>query len=201
MSIEPNPEFPDHIGLMVLPWVTLFPGCLLPLHIFEDRYRKMCSLALSGNRVFAIAHADENGHCEPLGGLGIIRAGVTKDDGTIDIVLQGVSRVEFSQLEMKPYPQADIQILSDPQVDTESFAPLRKKLLKSIQTSLKKMTDAPKGFMDFTNSIEAPGAYADMVASALITHPVRRRNILRELDVHKRMELLLEYLLAERKEN
>jgi hypothetical protein len=38
---EENLSFPKRAGLMILPWVSLFPGGLLPLRIFEERYRRV----------------------------------------------------------------------------------------------------------------------------------------------------------------
>jgi len=194
-------DYPDRVGLMILPWVSLFPGCLLPLHIFENRYREMCTKALSGNRMFAIAHSTEEDDCEQLGGLGVIRAGVTKQDGTMDIILQGVTRVRFSDFQMKPYPQASIRILNDPAYDPDSYADLRSDLMDAMQMNLQIMKDLPKGVLNYIDQIEAPGAFTDMVASTLVLNPNRRRQLLLEFDVQARMLLLLEYLVAERSES
>ena len=138
-------DYPDRVGIMVLPWVSLFPGCLLPLHIFEKRYRDMCTQALAGNRMFAIAHSTEESDCEELGGLGVIRAGVTKPDGTMDIILQGVTRVEFSDFRMNPYPQASIRILNDPPYDPDSYADLRRELMDALKVNLETIDELPKG--------------------------------------------------------
>ena len=46
---------PGKIPLMILSNATLFPGAILPLHIFEPRYRRMLSDVLESHRMFAIA--------------------------------------------------------------------------------------------------------------------------------------------------
>ena len=194
-------DYPDRVGIMVLPWVSLFPGCLLPLHIFEKRYRDMCTQALAGNRMFAIAHSTEESDCEELGGLGVIRAGVTKPDGTMDIILQGVTRVEFSDFRMNPYPQASIRILNDPPYDPDSYADLRRELMDALKVNLETIDELPKGLLDYIDQIEAPGAFTDMVSSALVLNPHRRRQLLLEFDVQSRMLLLLDSLAAERAES
>jgi Lon protease-like protein len=194
-------DYPDRVGIMILPWVSLFPGCLLPLHIFENRYREMCTKALSGNRMFAIAHGTQENDYEQLGGLGVIRAGVTKPDGTMDIILQGVTRVGFSDFQMKPYPQASIRILNDPAYDPDSYADLRRDLMNALKVNLETTKGLPKEALDYIDQIEAPGAFTDMVASTLVLNPNRRRQLLLESDVQARMLLLLEYLVAERAES
>jgi len=40
---------------MTLPNATLFPQALLPLYIFEPRYRQMLAEALHSSRMFAVA--------------------------------------------------------------------------------------------------------------------------------------------------
>jgi len=46
---------PGKIPLMILSSTTLFPDAILPLHIFEPRYRRMLSDILALHRIFAIA--------------------------------------------------------------------------------------------------------------------------------------------------
>ena len=43
-------DLPETAGFMILNGVTLFPHQLLPLHIFEPRYREMLEDALTGDR-------------------------------------------------------------------------------------------------------------------------------------------------------
>lgn len=48
-------DFSQLIPLFPLPNVVLMPGAILPLHIFEPRYREMTKDALTGNRLIAMA--------------------------------------------------------------------------------------------------------------------------------------------------
>jgi Lon protease-like protein len=48
-------KIPREIPVMTLDNATLFPQALLPLHIFEPRYRQMLSDALHSNRMFSVA--------------------------------------------------------------------------------------------------------------------------------------------------
>ena len=57
-SCEIDAELKDFSGLapiFPLPNVVLFPNALLPLHIFEPRYRQMTADALEGERLIAMA--------------------------------------------------------------------------------------------------------------------------------------------------
>ena len=57
-SFDPPPEligFSGRAPLFPLPNVALFPQVLLPLHIFEPRYRQMTADALDGDGLIAMA--------------------------------------------------------------------------------------------------------------------------------------------------
>ena len=92
---------------MTLPNATLFPQALLPLYIFEPRYRQMLADALHSNRMFSVAMqkpGTSRETPEPVAGLGLIRVSVGHKDGTSHLVLQGLARVELEKaVRYKPY--------------------------------------------------------------------------------------------------
>ena len=106
MKSSPVP-LPSQMPVMALSGVTLFPNALLPLHIFEPRYRQMLSTALAGERIFAIGMVrPDTGEEElfPVAGAGLIRACVAQEDGTSQLILQGLGRVRFETFEQtEPY--------------------------------------------------------------------------------------------------
>lgn len=92
---------------MTLNNVILFPQAMLPLYIFEPRYRKMLAEVLAGNRLMAVALRREDRNREtPAGvaGLGLVRACVTRRDGTANLILQGVARIKLGKVvQYRPY--------------------------------------------------------------------------------------------------
>ena len=55
--IDPLPDFRASLGalpLFPLPRVVLFPGALLPLHVFEPRYQKLLADCLAAHRTFGV---------------------------------------------------------------------------------------------------------------------------------------------------
>jgi len=106
---------PEEIGVIVLPGVVLSPGRLLPLYIFEPRYRRMLELALETDRVFAVGTRTPGGEAddaEPIGVAGVIRACVRHADGTSNLVLEGLTRVRFAAwTQLAPYRIARVEVL------------------------------------------------------------------------------------------
>jgi len=196
VNIADSIEYPDEAGLMILPWVSLFPGSMMPLKIFEERYEEMLRVSLAGNRMFAIAHTTgEEQECDSLGSIGMIRACVKNEDGTSNLVLQGVSRVRFREICLAPYPRSRITVLRDP----EETSPALESLSKKIQTIFKSRAitefDIPQGYVEHLDKVTRHGALADMIASTVIENTESRRLLLEELDITARMEMLLALLM------
>ena len=77
---------PSDVPVMTLTNVILFPHAMLPLHIFEPRYRRMLRDALASDRMFAVALQKPGRTREipsPVAGLGLIRVAVDNRDGTL----------------------------------------------------------------------------------------------------------------------
>src|SRR5947208_3469289 len=96
-------KLPDEAPVMPLPNALLFPHSLLPLHIFEECYRQMLAYCLDHHRMFCVAlmkpgvaealNEDDFHH---VAGVGLIRACVGNEDGTSNLILQGLARVELT---------------------------------------------------------------------------------------------------------
>jgi Lon protease-like protein len=115
----------ERIPLFPLPGVVLLPGTLLPLHIFEPRYRAMVADALSGDRTIGMAmmkpgweRAGRNPAIYPVGGAGRIVDSEELPDGRYDIVLQGEFRYRVLE-ESAPAPYRVARVERIPSV---SFA-------------------------------------------------------------------------------
>src|ERR1044071_3407721 len=100
-------RLPREIPVMTLPNATLFPQALLPLYIFEKRYRQMLADSLSTTRMFSIAMqkpARTRETPSSIASLGLIRVSVGHEDGTSHLILQGMPRVELEEtICYKPY--------------------------------------------------------------------------------------------------
>ena len=196
MSDRPESDFPVTTGVMILPWTCLFPGAMLPLHIFEERYQLMCKLALAGNRMFAIAHATDDETIADIGSLGVIRAAVTNEDGTSNLILQGIGRVAFGSVTMDPYPQATLSILSESEEEDDALASLRRKIRDVCLDFFAENTEALHYLKKHLSAPASDSTFTDMIA-AIHPSPQAQRSLLEELDIKTRMSLLLQSLQSE----
>ncbi len=124
---------PGKIPLMILSSATLFPDAILPLHIFEPRYRRMLSDVLESHRMFAIAMRRPGTRREvpmPVACLGLVRVCVGlcgfvwvcvgTRDGTSNLLLLGLKRIRcVGAARYKPYRVERVE----PLVSTGEEAP------------------------------------------------------------------------------
>ena len=110
----------ERIALFPLPLV-LFPGEILPLHIFEEKYRQMLTDVSLGRNVFGVTYFEPtDGFTDrpPTGSVGClaeIRDIVPADDGRSNIITSGVVRfriVEYVEVGT-PYLTAIVEFFED----------------------------------------------------------------------------------------
>ena len=197
-----NMELPDEVGIMTLPNAILFPQALLPLYIFEPRYRAMLKESLENQRMFAVAlpHAtsspktESNPKTEPhrIAGVGLIRACVDKPDGSSNLILQGVSRVRFTDfVQEKPFYVGRIEILSTEESDALEVEALSVKVLEMIGTMHDAGDIQADGILKFLNDISDYDALADIVTYSFIEDVVRKQEILETLNLRQRLQKVI----------
>src|SRR6516225_11207172 len=134
-------QLPREVPIMTLPNATLFPQALLPLYIFEPRYRQMLADALHSNRMFSVAMQKPGRTREapsPVAGLGLIRVSVGHRDGTSHLVLQGLARVELGEaVRYKPYRIQRIRPLETPPCDNVRVDALVAKMRELLEERLR----------------------------------------------------------------
>ncbi|MGA7161955.1 MAG: LON peptidase substrate-binding domain-containing protein [Bacteroidota bacterium] len=78
--------------------VVLFPGSLLPLHIFEERYKTLINECIGNQSEFGI-NLIEDDKIEPAGCSAIVKKVIREyDDGQMDIAVEGRSRYTLEHL-------------------------------------------------------------------------------------------------------
>ena len=197
---EKDTELPATLPVMVLPGVTLFPNALLPLHIFEPRYRLMLDEALGDCRMLAMAmpRDKEEQEVEEIAGAGLVRACIRNDDGTSNLILQGVARVRFTGWEQKePFRIATIEKLPSREGDQENLD-IQVTRLHALCSRFKEQgIELPSQFEAYLNQITNIGVITDLVASTLVADSRVRQMLLEEVEIPRRLEKLLAGLRAQ----
>ncbi len=190
---------------MPLQGATLLPHALMPLRIFEPRYRKMLRHALEGDRLLCIAQIkpglDEARTTDDFlhtAGLGVIRACITMDDGTSNLILQGLARVSFTCFPQEsPFRIAELRTLLSQPANEDEIQELNAKLL-NLCTQLRAAGFPVADHFDHQLAqLASPEAVGDFLAHHLLQHPGHRQQILEETHPIQRLNLLLRLLKTE----
>jgi len=114
VASEPSSELP----IFELP-VVLLPGELMPLHIFEDRYRRMICHCLAEHEPFGIVFRDQVGGARRIGCTArVIEVLERFDDGRMNIVVTGEEPFQvIDRFESTGYPAGEIEPVAEPKED------------------------------------------------------------------------------------
>ncbi|CAN6465222.1 unnamed protein product [Victoria cruziana] len=128
----PRPEIPESNGLLQLPLfplpLVLFPGAILPLQIFEFRYRIMMHTLLQTDLRFGVIYADNVSGTFNVGCVGEVVKHERLVDDRFFLICKGQERFRIvNVVRTKPYLVAEVQWLEDrplddPQEDLDALA-------------------------------------------------------------------------------
>jgi Lon protease-like protein len=202
---EQELPLPEQVPVMPIPGALLFPNALLPLYIFEPRYREMLQHALANQRMFCVAMVDPRkpdwqgvDEFSHVASVGLIRACVGRSDGTSNLILQGLARVHFDDfVQEEPFPIAQISILEstgETSVETEA---LSTKVLELYERFKGPGRQLPEKIDRYLADLRDPEMLADLMAATFISDPLRRQRVLEELSINDRLRLVIQFLREE----
>ena len=200
-------ELPSVLPVMVLPGALLFPHALLPLYIFEERYREMLRYCLDGERMFCVAlmkpgvkDAHKPADFFQVAGCGLVRACVGREDGTSNLILQGLRRVRFTGFEQeKPFRIAHIEAISSAMGNPVETDALGAKVLELCHRLKERGLQLPGQLETFLSHLTNIDMLADLVGHTFISDPFQRQKLLEEPLIPARLRLLIRFLAAELK--
>ena len=194
------PSLLSRLPIFPLPGAQLFPHALLPLHIFEPRYRAVTRDCLAGTRQLAIAVLAPGSEADPQGrpavypvcGVGQIVHHHAYPDGRYDILLQGLGRVRITT-ELppdEPYRLVTAERLDDVKAEPGLIAASHKALLALCDRLAAAFPQGGETLRDLAHQESDPAAATDLLAAALVTEPTERQRLLETLDVAARLDHL-----------
>jgi Lon protease-like protein len=205
--MAPEQDLSDFSGvcrLFPLPGVVLLPHAVLPLHVFEPRYRQLTEDALAADRLVTIVQAlpaaDPQGGAEPpieeVACVGRILNCERLADGRFRFLLLGCRRVRLvRELDDAPtlYRQAEGVLLDDEDED-DPLDPRREELIRLFRG----LAEAGGGLDDELEALLATdvplGPLTDIVAHALSLPPAAQQHFLADCRVGQRADGLIRLL-------
>jgi Lon protease-like protein len=193
------------LPLFPLPQAVLFPGAVLPLHVFEPRYKAMIRDCLASHKTLSVVqiidgeHTDDHGHPKiaKVAGVGVIVDHAELSEGRFNILVRGKARVQLEELPfVPPYRTAKATILH---TDERHIAEADITALLANATGFVTLVRERDHDFDFRLPKDAPpGFITDVCAHHLIIDAAQRQHILETLDLTQRVMLVTEALALQR---
>lgn len=198
---------PSIVPVFPLPGVVLFPQTIIPLHIFEPRYRAMTADALSGDRTIGVALLKEGfeplyhtrrAPIHPVLGLGRIVESEQIKDGNYNVLLRGIARARIvEEVPERPYRLARVEPVEtfcsagevgEQELREALFLAIRgnRGLDRKLRHHWLRLRDVPLGLDEL----------ADLLAAGLPAQAELRQCLLEEVDARSRADMILTQIRA-----
>jgi Lon protease-like protein len=198
-----EPERFSAVPLFPLPNVVLFPRAVLPLHIFEERYRAMTSDVI-------------NGLAEPFIAMALLKSGWERDyyskpaieqvvcigkmltheklpDGKFNFLLQGVARAKIVREigSDRMYRIADLERLEESPLMEIDLSEHRQRLVEIFSDRLPATISLVKQFRQMLSSTLPTADIADLIAFNMLDNVHLKQSLLEETNVKHRVDRVM----------
>jgi uncharacterized protein len=204
LSFDPE-SFSGLARLFPLPNLVLFPSVMQPLRVFEPRYCALLEEALAGDRLIALAILEPGWEKQyegrppiaPVACLGRVATSQRQPDGTYHVLLLGLRRISLLR-ELPPnkkFREAQVELLDDvyPAAGAAARPALQRRLVsafRKVGPQIPAAGDQLDALLDTTMPL---GMLTDIVAYTLDLDLRLKVQLLGELDVDRRANVLLEH--------
>lgn len=200
-------EFPDEVPILPLRNNVLFPGVVIPITVGRDKSIRLIQEANKGNKIIGVVsqknHEEESPEFIDLHSVGtvaqIIRL-LRMPDGSSTVIIQGKRRFEITQpVQTEPYMKAKIKLLKEVKIDPTNkemdvmFKTIKDLALQIIQES----PNIPSEASFAIGNIDSPTFLVNFISSNMNADVAKKQEMLQELNVKKRVMMVLEHLTLE----
>jgi len=193
----------EELALFPLPQVVFFPQTLLPLHVFESRYRSMTERVLAGTKQLAVVliteprRVDAQGHppIAKVATVGEVVKSTQLSDGRYNVVLEGRARVALEELPFEPpFRRARAVVLAPtetavPDTDVAALVSAATRFSSRVRDRKRQELQLPATYQ--------PGPLADACAASLVIEAEERQRVLETLNIAERVRLCCELLAVQ----
>jgi Lon protease-like protein len=195
------------VPLFPLPGVVLFPRAVLPLHVFEERYKTMMADAVRGDRQIAMALLRPGWErdyyskpvIDPVVCVGRILSHERLPDGKYNLLLQGQARARVvrENNSTTPYRVAELEPLAETEAPVTDMEAEHERLTRLFRTAMLGSTPVGRQFRTLLAAGELRTQdVADLVAFNYIEDVPLKQALLADGDVLRRVRRTIDALEA-----
>lgn len=203
MDDDPELSGVKVLRLFPLPGVVLFPHVVLPLHIFEPRYKQMTEDSLASDRLVTMVLVRPSAPkgigppaLEEYGCVGRILQFERLADGKFNFLLLGLRRVRLVREvpSGKPYRTAEAEVIDEVVVEGAAMRARQRDLVALFRSFLGPRGGVPRELDEVISSGLTAGSLTDILAHALSLPASMKQHLLAERQVELRLDILTSWL-------
>lgn len=207
-SVPPPPaeddiEFGDELAVLPIRNAVLFPGAVAPFDVGREKSVALVEdvHSLDGPVIAIFAQKDpstDDPDAEdlyPMGCAARVLKALKHSSGNYSLILQGLTRIRLSDVVQKdPYLKAKVIRVSTPAVEDVEAEALAMSLRDVAKQVIQLMPELPREAGSLIDSIQAPGALADLVAANLDAPVDEKAQLIETVEVKERIRKVLRLL-------
>src|SRR5262245_382822 len=191
----------DRLPIFPLPDVVLFPHAIMPLHVFEPRYRAMTRDVLAGDHMLSVVRLRPGFEKDYAGGppvfdiagMGEVVQSQAMPDGRFNLLIRGISRIK---IERELPPELPYRLVSARALHDEYSGADLGIARAALEALADRLSAAlPQGgdlLRQVVRDAREPGALSDVLAASVIVDPNARQELLEIVDVADRLQKVSE---------
>jgi ATP-dependent Lon protease len=202
-----NQKFPTELPILPLRNNVLFPGVVIPITVGRDKSIKLIQEANKGNKIIGVVsqknQEEESPEFDDLHKIGTVAQIVRllkMPDGSSTVIIQGKRRLEIIQpLQTDPYMTATARIIKEKRIDAKDkeleimFKSIKDLALQIIRDS----PNIPSEAQFAIGNIDSPTFLVNFISSNMNADVSKKQEMLEEMDMKKRVMMVLEHLTIE----
>src|SRR4051812_34071590 len=196
-------EYGNELPILPIRNAVLFPGAVAPFDVGREKsvalVEDVDNLSSPVIAIFAQRDpsTDDPGAEDlyPVGCAARVLKALKHSSGNYSLILQGLTRIRLDTvLSQSPYLKAKIRRLDEPQTEDVEAEALSMSLRDIAKQVIQLMPELPREAASLIDSIQAPGALADLVAANLDAPVEEKATLIETIDVKDRIRKVLRLL-------
>lgn len=202
-----NQAFPEELPILPLRNNVLFPGVVIPITVGRDKSIKLIQDSNKGNKIIGVVSQKNQEQESPsfndlhlIGTVAQIIRLLKMPDGSSTVIIQGKRRFEIeTPLQTEPYMKAKIKVFKETSIarnDKELNAMINtiKELAMQI---IRDSPNIPTEAQFALGNIDSPSFLLNFISSNMNADVSKKQEMLEEMDMKKRVLMVMEHLTLE----
>ncbi len=199
--MELSQRIPRSLPVINLNNTVMFPYLMIPLVVSDEVLKKVIDYALSNDKLIGIFLTKQ----ENVGNkdfefytygtaVSILRM-LRNNDGSISLLLQGVSRIKVDKMIQKePFVMVEVEPMAENIEDNPKITALKNVAMELLEKLINESKEFNKEIVLGLKNIKQAGRIADIIAGNVQMEMLDKQRILEAVDLVKRFQLLNKYL-------